>query len=97
MVKKRENLSDENVEHLLKPVFILKRFSDAFGQATEINKTKLQLQTGLRWNLFNKYLILLVSKEFLQCRREIKVEFYSLTEQGRKFFSIMMIFLVCLK
>ncbi|HET8719756.1 MAG TPA: winged helix-turn-helix domain-containing protein [Candidatus Nitrosotenuis sp.] len=96
MVHKKEK-PEEDAGDLLKPMFILKRFSDAFGKETEINKTSLQLQTRLRWNSFNRYLSLLVSKGFLHCRREDKVEFYSLTNQGRKFFSIMMIFLICLK
>jgi predicted transcriptional regulator len=89
--------SEEQITNFLKPVFILERFAIAFREKTEINKTQLQLQSRLRWNSFNKYLQLLVDKEFLEYGKEGRVEIYSLTKQGRKFFSILVIFLGCLK
>jgi predicted transcriptional regulator len=83
--------------NFLKPLFVLERFAVMFREKTEVNKTQLQLQSKLRWNLFNKYLQVLVEKKFLIYRKENRVEIYSMTEQGRKFFSILTILLNCLK
>ncbi len=81
----------------LKSIFIFERFAIAFSKNTEINKTQLQLQSRLCWNLFNKYLNLFLKKGYLQCKREGRVETYSLTESGIKFFNILNIFLRCIK
>lgn len=87
----------EGPENFLKPLFIMERFASAFRDKSEINKTELQLLTKLRWNLLSKYVNLLVSKGFLLRRKTPKMIMYTMTERGRKFFSIVMICLGCLK
>lgn len=89
--------SEEQIANFLKPIFILDRFASAFSERTELNKTQLQLLSKLRWDSFNNYLDWLIAKEFLQCRKEGRVEIYSLTEQGRITFNILATFIDCLK
>ncbi|MEM2159721.1 MAG: winged helix-turn-helix domain-containing protein [Candidatus Nitrosotenuis sp.] len=89
--------TDSSEIKFLKSIFIFERFSIAFSKNTEINKTQLQLQSRLCWNLFNKYLDLFLRKGFIQCRKDGRVENYSLTESGIKFFNILNVFLGCIK
>jgi len=92
-----EQKSNDPEIKFLKSIFIFERFAIAFSKNTEINKTQLQLQSRLCWNLFNKYLNLFLRKDFIQCRKDGRVEIYSLTESGIKFFSILNVFLGCIK
>lgn len=92
-----EQKTEDHEIKFLKSIFIFERFAIAFSKNTEINKTHLQLQSRLCWNLFNKYLDLFLRKGFIQCRKDGRVENYSLTESGIKFFSILNVFLGCIK
>lgn len=84
-------------EKFLKPLFIMERFASAFRDKSEINKTELQLLTKLRWDIFSKYADLLVAKRLLLRRKTHRMEAYTMTEHGRKFFGIVAICLDCLK
>jgi len=47
-----EQKSSDPETKFLKSIFIFERFAIAFSQNTDINKTQLQLQSRLCWNLF---------------------------------------------
>jgi len=92
-----KNKINDSEMKLLKTLVIFERFAIAFSNNAEINKTHLQLQSRLCWNLFNRYLDLFLKKGYLKCEKGRRSEVYSLTEEGIKFFNILNIFLNCIK
>lgn len=71
---------------------VLARIADAFYENRSLKKTQLYFVSRTNWKSFDKYLIWLRSKNYIECKIDGKEERYYLTDTGRNMFNMISTF-----
>ena len=79
--------------HILKEEFrsnteVLARLAQAFYENRSLKKTQLYFISRTNWKSFDKYLIWLRNKNYIECKTDGKEERYCLTDTGRDMFNM---------
>ena len=77
----------ERYELVFKPdLYIVARIIERILQSkeTRLKRTQLQMKTGLNWNVFSRYLDLLLANGLLAMEYEPGGEYVIVTEKGRR-------------
>lgn len=72
-------------------LYIVARMIEKLLQSRDqmLKRTQLQMKSGLNWNVFTKYLDLLLSRELAKMETHEDGEYVEVTAQGRKAYRLL--------